>query len=228
MPLTRKRLARSTPRRRSYSALRNSTRYFSTSFWNGPEGATTTCTRSTCRRRSRARSKLRSRLFLNDDFIRREHIGRAAKLAGDGDLAVLDHVVAIFLRKAVQHVFDAVARARALRADRRCTEDAHAAFVEQPVSQPLARQIRIEQLDVVHGLDQGTSFDPGVVLGNHMRRGAGRRIAWIEIGLARALGRIGQKLQHDAAGTPEPARAICAGAKFLSDGEPHPRRDLLR
>ena len=59
------------------------------------------------------------RYALGRDILRREHIGRTAKLASHGDAAVLDHVIAIFLRKASQHVFDIVARAGALRIDRR-------------------------------------------------------------------------------------------------------------
>src|SRR5580704_13382188 len=61
-----------------------------------------------------------------------------------------------------------------------------------------------------------------------MRRRARRGVARIEIGLALTLGRIGQELQHDAAGAPMPSRAMFAGAEFFGDREPDPRWDLLR
>ena len=61
-----------------------------------------------------------------------------------------------------------------------------------------------------------------------MRRGAFRRIAGIEIGQPRALRRLRQELQQDAAGAPAVARAVGAGGQLLADREPHPRRDLLR
>src|SRR5580692_6148990 len=109
------------------SVRRNSIRHFSTSFWNGSAAVTTACTRSARFSKNGILGRLRRR-----HVVRRKHIGRAAELAGDGDHAVLDHVVAIFLRKALEHVFDAVARARALRIDRRSAEDAHAALMEQP------------------------------------------------------------------------------------------------
>ena len=100
--------------------------------------------------------------------------------------------------------------------------------MEQPVSQPLARQIRIEQFEIVDGVDQRAAFDPGLVLRQHVRRGAGRRVAGMQIGLPRALGRSRQELQQDAAGAPMPARAVLAGAKLFGDGKPHARRNLLR
>ncbi len=56
----------------------------------------------------------------------------------------------------------------------------------------------------------------------------GRRVAGIEVGLARALGRVRQELQQNAAGAPVPARAVFAGDEFLGDGEPHAGRNLLR
>ena len=124
-------------------------------------------------------------------FVRGEHVGRTAEFAGYGDLAVLDHVVAVFLRETLQHGLDALARARALRVHRRGSEHADTAFVEETVGQSLARQRRIDQFDVVNGSNQRTALDPGVVLGRQMRLGAGRRIARIEISLARALRRLG-------------------------------------
>ena len=103
------------------------------------------------------------------DLVRREHVGRAAELAGDGDLAVLDHVVAVVLRKAAQHAPTPRARARALRAQRRGAEHAHAALVEQPVEQPLARQRRDRSVRRPRRCDQRAAFDPGVVLGDRVR-----------------------------------------------------------
>ena len=51
---------------------------------------------------------------LGADLAGREFVIRAAELAGHGNLAVLDHVVAVVLRKALEHRFDIVARARTL------------------------------------------------------------------------------------------------------------------
>ena len=48
-------------------------------------------------------------------------------------------------------------------------EHPHAALVEQPIDQPLAGQRRVDQLEVLDGFDQRPPFDPGVVLGNHVR-----------------------------------------------------------
>src|SRR5580704_9156743 len=97
---------------------------------------------------------------------------------------------------------------------RRGAEDAHAAFVKQPIGQPLARERRIDQLDVVDGGDQGTAFDPGIVLGQNVRLCAGRRVAGIEIGLARSFGRFRQELCQNSAGAPVPARAARASAEL--------------
>ena len=60
---------------------------------------------------------------------------------------------------------DALARARALRVQVPAAEHAHAALVEQPIEQPLGRDVRIDQLEVLHGRHQRAAFDPGVVLG---------------------------------------------------------------
>ena len=53
-----------------------------------------------------------------------------------------------------------------------------------------------------------------------------RRVAGMQIGLPRALRRLGQELQQHAAGAPAMLAAIAA-APFLADREPHPGRDLL-
>src|ERR1700740_3052538 len=102
-------LARNLPTRSMWHrrlALRNSIPHFSRSFWTGRAAAMSACTRSTHRRTSRRGQD--AGLGRWGDFVRGEDIGRTAELAGDGDPAVLDHVVTIFLRKALQHVFDAV------------------------------------------------------------------------------------------------------------------------
>ena len=127
--------------------------------------------------------------------------------------------------KLPQHGLDAVTRAGALRRDRHALEHAHAALVEQPIDQPLARQRWIEQLEVLDGLDHGAAFDPGVVLGDDMGGRAFRRVAGMEVGHPRALRRLGQELQQHAAGPPAVAGA---GRHLLADREPHPGRDLLR
>jgi hypothetical protein len=50
------------------------------------------------------------------NIARREYIIRAAEFAGHRNLTVLDHVVAVVLRKALEHGLHAIARARASRA----------------------------------------------------------------------------------------------------------------
>src|SRR5215475_9806592 len=97
------------------------------------------------------------------DVARLEHVARVAELAGDRDHAVLDHVVAVVGRETLQHAADVVARARTFGVDQRVAEHAHAALVEQPIEQTLARQRRIDQLDVVDGGDQRSAFDPSFV-----------------------------------------------------------------
>ena len=97
-------------------------------------------------RSPRFRSTLRTPNALSTrfgpDLTRRELIIRAAEFAGDGNLAVFDHVVAIILRKAFEHRLDIVARARAFRVQRAAAEDAHAWLVEKPVNQPFAGKRR--------------------------------------------------------------------------------------
>src|SRR6185369_7182306 len=123
-----------------------------------------------------------------------ELIVRAAKLASYRNLAVLHHVVAVVLREAPQHGLDAVARARALRHDRHALKHAYAALVKQAINQPLARQRRIEQLQVFDGLDSRTAPQPSLVPPGLMRGRAFRRVAGRQIGHARALRRLGQEL----------------------------------
>ena len=106
-------------------------------------------------------------------------------------------------------------------------EHAHARLVKQTIDQPLARQRRVDQFDIFDGRYQRAAFDPGIVLRHGVRRGAFRRIAGIEIGDARALRRLRQKLQQDAAGAPAMLGAAFACAQFLGHRQPHPRRDLL-
>src|SRR5579864_1053743 len=74
-------------------------------------------------RRTPRASSPRRRYF---DLGGRKHIFAVAEFAGDGDHAVLDHVAALVLRKALQHVAHAVARARAFRLDIGGSEHAHA------------------------------------------------------------------------------------------------------
>src|SRR5262249_33849617 len=83
------------------------------------------------------------------DAGRGEPVGRTAELAGHADHAVLDHVVAVVLREALEHGGDAVARARALGAHRRIAKHPHAALMKQTIDQPLARHRRVDQLDVL-------------------------------------------------------------------------------
>src|SRR5207302_2139416 len=77
-------------------------------------------------------------------------------------------------------------------------------------------------------VDERAALDPGVVLGERVRGGAGRRVAGIEIGAAHAFGRTRQELRQNAAGAPVPAQAVRPGAVFLGDGEAHAGRYLLR
>src|SRR5262249_22494110 len=152
------------------------------------------------------------------------HISGAAELAGYGDLAVLDHVVAVLGGEAPEHVFDVFPGARALCLHRRGAEHAHAVFVKQIVGETLARDCRIDQLDVVDSGDKRAAFYPRFVLVDRVRLGAGRRVAGIEIGLARAVDRLGQELKQDATGAPAPPGTVLAGAELLGDREPRPRR----
>jgi ApaG protein len=62
-----------------------------------------------------------------------EPVGCATEFAGNRDLALLHHVITIFLRKALQHLLDTRARTRALRMQIPAAENAHAALVKQPV-----------------------------------------------------------------------------------------------
>src|SRR5215472_6734487 len=158
----------------------------------------------------------------------RKLVVRTAEFAGDQDLAVFHHVIAIGLGKAFQHSLDTVARARALRAQWLCTENPNARLMKKPVHQPLAGQRRIDQLDVLDGGYQGLAFNPGLVHFHLVWRNAVRRIAWIEVGDTRAFMRLRQKLQHDATCPPAMRRAIGASAQFLRDSKAYLRRDLLR
>ena len=62
-------------------------------------------------------------------------------------------------------------------------EHADAALMEQAVKQPLAGQIRIDQLDILDGRDQRLALDPGIILGNDVRLDTGWGIARVEVGL---------------------------------------------
>ena len=114
-----------------------------------------------------------------------------------------------------------------MRAEPQRLKHANAALVKQPVQQPLARQVWIDQLDILDGRDQGLAFDPGVVLGDRVGDAALRRIARMKIGLPRPLQRLGQKLQQHSAGAPATPEAVAA-APFLTDCQPHPGRNLFR
>src|SRR5262245_2040843 len=71
---------------------------------------------------------------IGSNLARRKLIIRATKFAGDGNFAVLDHMVAIILRKALEHCLDIVARARALCAQRIGTEYPHPRLVEKAIN----------------------------------------------------------------------------------------------
>src|SRR4029434_10333575 len=86
---------------------------------------------------------------IGSDLARRKLIIRAAKFAGDGNLAVLDHMVAIILRKALEHCLDIVARARAFRAQRIGTEYPHPRLVKKAVNQLLAGNRWVNQLKIL-------------------------------------------------------------------------------
>src|SRR5439155_20968695 len=105
-------------------------------------------------------------LLFHAGFMWRELVDRRAELAGHHHLVVFHHLSAVFRRKAFQHGRHRLARAGALRAQRQRREDAYAAFVKQPVQQALARQIGIDQLDILDGADQRLALDPGIILGN--------------------------------------------------------------
>src|SRR5216684_3850917 len=161
------------------------------------------------------------------DLARLEHVGRVAELAGHRDLAVLDHVVAVVLRKAAQHPFDPRPRARALRVQVPAAEHPYPALVEQPVEQLLGRDLRIEQLDVLDGGDERAPLDPGIVLRRHLDLDPLRHVAGIEVGLARPLRRPRQELQQEPAGAPPMPGAVRPRPHFLGHGEAHAGRDLL-
>ena len=130
--------------------------------------------------------------------------------------------------KLLQHVLDAITRTGALRLDRRVTEYAHAALVEQPIGQPLAGQIRIEQLE---SSTVSTSERPSTQASSSGRAWGARCRAARRRDRDRPavrVGRLGQKLQQDAAGAPVSARPVRAGAKLLGDRERHAGGDLLR
>ncbi len=99
---------------------------------------------------------------------RLEHVVRVAEFAGDRDHAVLDHVVAVVLREALQHGLDAVARAGAFaRARRRRGTPARRA--RGTGGRAAARSTgRIDQFDILDRFDQRAAFDPGIVF-RHLR-----------------------------------------------------------
>ena len=104
-------------------------------------------------------------------------------------------------------------------------EHAHAALVEQPIEQPLARQRRIDQFDVLDRLDQGAAFDPGIVFGDRcgaVPSGASPGSRSATRARSGACGRNCSRMP------PARQRARAAGAgELLGDREPHPGRDLL-
>ena len=107
-------------------------------------------------------------------------------------------------------------------------EDAHAALVEQPVEQALARQRRVDQFVILDRLDQRPGLDPGIVLAGRHR---GRRELMALRHVARVRGRPArrrsgecrQELDHQAAGPLGAGRLL----ELLRHREAHPRRDLL-
>jgi hypothetical protein len=95
-----------------------------------------------------------------------------------------------------------------LRAQRQRLKHAHAAFVKQPIQQAFARQIRIDQLDILDGADQRLALDPGVVLGDRdasPRLPAHRRM---QVGLPRRSGALGRNCS-----SMPPARQRCFGRR---------------
>ena len=126
--------------------------------------------------------------------------------------------------KLLQHRVDALGRAAAGVAQDAWLEHPDAALVEQSVEQPLARQRRVDQFVIFGRGGERLGFGPVVVFVDFVARGAGRRVAGIEIGLAAAFDRIGQELRHQAAGAP-----MRAGRRqAFADREAHERRDLFR
>ena len=117
-----------------------------------------------------------------------------------------DHVAALLGREAAQHGLDPLLRAPAGIAHRLRFEHRHAPLVEQSVEQPLARQRRVDEFVVLHGLGQGLGLAPALVLAR-LGHEIGRRIARMEIGLAAALFGPGQELDQDAARPPARSRA---------------------
>src|SRR5262249_895153 len=137
-------------------------------------------------------------------------------------------MVAIVLRKALEHCLDVVARARAFRAQRTRAEDAHARSMEKSVKQLFTGKRRIDQLNILRGRNQGLTFRPGVVFFDSVWFTTIWGTADIEIGNTRSFGGPRQELQHDAAGAPAVRGTARSRAQFLGDRKPHPGRDLLR
>src|SRR4051812_40942598 len=82
--------------------------------------------------------------FLSE-ICQREAVLAVAELAGDLERAVDLELLELVLRQRLEHGFDALLRAAALRARRMALEDANALLVEQPIEQVVDRQIGIEQ-----------------------------------------------------------------------------------
>src|SRR5437016_1883973 len=99
--------------------------------------------------------------------------------------------------------------------------------MEKPIGQLLARNVGVDQLEILDGGNQGTALNPRVVLGHNMGSDALGDIAWIEIGNPSAIRRLGEKLHKDTAGTPIMAWAFWARSQLLGDREPHARRNLF-
>ena len=100
--------------------------------------------------------------------------------------------------------------------------------MEQPIEQPLGRQRRIDQFDVLDRLDQRAAFDPGVVLRDRVRR---RTLpAHRPDRDRRTRARSGACGRNCSRMPPARQRWLApplAGAELLGDREPHARRDLL-
>jgi hypothetical protein len=74
-----------------------------------------------------------------------------------------------------------------LRAQRQRRKYPPAALVKQAIQEPLAGQIGIDQFDILNGCDQRLAFDSRGVVRDRVGNAALRRIAWMQIGLARWL-----------------------------------------
>jgi hypothetical protein len=109
--------------------------------------------------------------------------------------------------------------------DRLHRVDPHAALVKQPEQQPLARQIRIDQLDILDRSEQRRLSAQASSSARHARSCLPARRRDADRPAAHAL-RLRQELDQHAAAAPAMFRAVAA-AQFLADRKPHLRRNLF-